>query len=112
MPISQAAHNALYNELRRVIGDTNADTLMSYLPTEAENPATRSDLLASETRLTGEVQLLRSEMEDFRSELRGLRDELHGGLAAMNQRIDRLFLALVGGLFLVVATFITGMFFG
>ncbi len=50
---------------------------------------------------------LRSEIDAFRTELRGemvgLRDEMSGRLEALGHRLDRLFLTLVAGLFVIVA---------
>jgi CHASE3 domain sensor protein len=50
---------------------------------------------------------LRAEMAELRADLRG---ELHQGLAAVNQRIDRLFLAMMGG-FVVLLGAMVGLAF-
>jgi predicted nuclease with TOPRIM domain len=43
---------ALYTRLQEVLGDDNADTLMSYLPSQpGTEPATRSDIASFEARL-------------------------------------------------------------
>ena len=41
-----------------------------------------------------------------KADLKGLRVELREGLAAVNQRLDRLFQTLVAGLFVIVAAMI------
>ena len=53
----------------------------------------------------GMTQLPRFDPSDVatRSDLRELRAELKGDLAAIHTRLDRMFLALVAGLFAVVA---------
>ena len=48
----------------------------------------------------------RSDLATLRSEFAELRAELRGGLAAVNQRLDRLFLALLVGMFGVVAAIV------
>lgn len=84
--ISEAARADLYTGLAEVLGPDRAETLMTQLPRyDPTDVATKADV--------GE---LRSEFGDLRSELRD-------GLAAVNQRLDRLFLALLVGMFGFVA---------
>lgn len=47
-----------------------------------------------------------SSLNDLRSEFHGLRTEVRTELAAVNQRLDRLFLTLLVGMFGVVAALI------
>lgn len=90
MPISEVARAHLYTGLAEVLGPDRAETLMAQLPRfDPSDVATKSDLAA-----------LRSE----------LRSELRDGLAAVNQRLDRLFLALLVGMFGVVAALIGVIF--
>lgn len=77
MASSETARLDLYNALGELIGPENAGTLMTYLPDRR-----MSDVVAG-------VEALRSEMTM--------------GFRAVNGRIDRMFLALVAGLFTIVA---------
>ena len=86
MPISEAARADLYTGLADVLGPNRAETLMAQLPRfDSTDVATNSDLVE-----------LRSEM----------RSELRDGVAAVNQRLDRLFLAVLVGMFGMVAALI------
>ena len=79
MPISEAARADLYTGLAEVLGPDRAETLMAQLPRfDPIDVATKSDLAE-------------------------LRAELRDGLAAVNQRLDRLFLTLLVGMFGLVA---------
>lgn len=79
MPISEAARADLYTGLAEVLGHDRAEILMAQLPRfDPAELATKTDL----------------------AELRG---ELRDGLAAVNQRLDRLFLTLLIGMFGVAA---------
>ena len=90
MPISEAARADLYNGLAEVLGPDRAETLMAQLPRyDPAEVATKSDLA------------------ELRTELR---TELRDGLAAVNQRLDRLFLTLLVGMFGVVAALIGVIF--
>ena len=86
MPISEAARADLYTGLAEVLGPERAETLMAQLPRfDPTDVATKADL------------------KELRTELRG---ELRDGLAGVNQRLDRLFQTLVGGLFVIVAAMV------
>ncbi len=88
---------------------------MAYLPTfDPTDVATKGDVAGVHSeidRLRGDMHRLRdelrSEMDAFRTELRGemvgLRDEMSGRFEALGHRLDRLFLTLVAGLFVIVA---------
>ena len=86
MPISEAGRADLYTGLAEVLGPDRAETLMAQLPRyDPAEVATKSDLAE-------------------------LRTDLREGLAAVNQRLDRLFLALLIGMFGVVAALIGVIF--
>lgn len=90
MPISEAARADLYTGLAEVLGPDRAEILMAQLPRfDPAEVATKSDLA------------------ELRAELRG---EFHDGLAAVNQRLDRLFLTLLVGMFGIVASLISLVF--
>lgn len=104
MAISEAARADLYTGLAEVLGRDRAETLMSYLPTfEPIDVATRGDI----AELRGEMDRLRVEL---RGEMGALREELRGEMGSrfmvVEERLDRLFLTLVGGLFVIVAAMV------
>ncbi len=93
MAISEAARADLYTGLAEVLGRDRAETLMAYLPTfEPIDVATKSDIAE-----------LRRAMDRLRVELRG---EMSSRFTTVEERLDRLFLALIGGLFVVVAAMV------
>ena len=86
MPISEAKRADLYTGLVEVLGPDRAETLMAHIPRfDPAGVATKADL------------------KELRVELRV---EIREGLAAVNQRLDRLFQTLVAGLFVIVAAMI------
>ncbi len=86
MPISEAARADLYTGLAEVLGPDRAEILMAQLPRfDPAEVATKTDL----------------------ADLRG---ELRDGLTAVNQRLDRLFLTLLIGMFGVAAALISLVF--
>lgn len=98
--MSEADRSDLYNGLSELLGPDRAEVLMAQLPRfDPAEVATKSDLAA----LRSDFAELRS---DTRSDIAELRAELRGGLAGVNQRLDRLFLALLVGMFGVVAAMI------
>lgn len=91
--MSEADRSDLYNGLSEMLGPDRAETLMAQLPQfDPTDMATKSDLA------------------ELRSEFAELRAELRGGLAAVNQRLDRLFLALLVGMFGVGAAMVGVIF--
>jgi len=94
MPISEAARADLYTGLAEAIGPNRAETLMAQLPRiDPAEVATKSD-----------VAVLRSDLAELRAGINGELGELRLSLAAVNQRLDRLFLTLLVGSFGIVAT--------
>lgn len=81
-----AAHRAsIYEKLRPVLGDDDANALMSQFPSVEAHELVTKDFLRAELALTrGE---LRHEMAELRTELRGemaeLRTELRGEMAEL-----------------------------
>ena len=88
MASSETARLDLYNALGELIGPENAGTLMTYLPDRRI-----SDVVAG-------IEALRSEMT---AGIEVLLSEMTMGFLAVNGRIDRMFLALVAGMFTMVA---------
>lgn len=60
--------------------------------------------------LRSEVGVLRSDLDMQRSDLASLRVETREGLAAVNQRLDRLYLTLLVGMFTMAAALVGVMF--
>lgn len=86
MPITEAERADLYTGLADVLGPDRAEKLMRQLPRfDPDKVATHSDVAE-------------------------LRTELRDGLAAVNQRLDRLFLTLLVGMFGVVAALVGVVF--
>lgn len=101
--MSEAARSDLYNGLSEVLGPDRAEILMAQLHrTDPADAATKSDI----AEVKSDFAELRSDFAELRSEFTDLRTEVREGLAAVNQRLDRLFLALLVGMFGVVAAFI------
>ena len=90
MPMSERARHGLYNGLADLLGPERAETLMTHLPAY--------DPIQVATKL---------DVADLKSELKGdigdLRNDMNAGQAAINSRLDRMYLALLAGLFVIVA---------
>ena len=71
--------------------DSRMDLLNEQMTTEIQN--LRQDL---QTEMRDVRNDLQAEMRDVREEVRGHREETRQGLQALNERIDRLLLALAG----------------
>lgn len=100
MPTSERARADLYTGLAEVLGPDRAETLMAQLPRfDPAEVATRSDLAAT-----------RSDLAATRSDLAALRSEMRDGLVAVSQRLDRLFLTLLVGMFGLVAAMVGVVF--
>lgn len=86
MPVSEAARHDLYTGLAELLGSDRAETLMTHLPRyDPAEVATKADIT-------------------------NLESMLNIRLDGMNKRLDRLFLTLVAGLFVIVAA-MTSVFF-
>jgi hypothetical protein len=119
--MSETDRSDLYTGPSEVLGPDRAEVLMAQLPRfDPAEVATRSDLAAQRsdfaalrsdfTGLRSDFAELRSDFAELRSDTRldisELRGELSGGLAAVNQRLDRLFLTLLVAMFGVVAAMV------
>lgn len=104
MTVSKAARHDLYNELTKLLGPDQADTLMAYLPEfDPKDVATRSDLAVFKTEM-------RSDMADVKTELSDRFDRLEVRFDGLGARLDRMYQTLVAGLFVIVAA-MAGIFF-
>lgn len=89
---SEAARLDLYNGLSELLGPERAETLMASLPTlDISGLATKADLKLLEVRMNA---------------LEARMTSLEAAVIAIGLRLDRMFLALVGGLFVVVAAMV------
>jgi hypothetical protein len=112
--MSETDRSDLYTGPSEVLGPDRAEVLMAQLPRfDPAEVATRSDLAAQRSdfaALRSDFTGLRSDFAELRSDTRldisELRGELSGGLAAVNQRLDRLFLTLLVAMFGVVAAMV------
>ena len=97
MSISEAARRDLYNGLSDLLGPDRAETLMAYLPEfDPKDVAMKSDT----SELKSDISELGS---DLHGEIKALRGEMTVGFASVNERFDRLYLALIAGFFVIVA---------
>ena len=110
MATSAAARHDLYTELARVIGPDHAETLMSYLPTEEPGRLAAKDDMAS---LREEIAALRNEFRDgvgsLRTEMGTFRAEIRADLAVLSQRVDRMFIAMMGAMAVMIAALVGGI---
>ena len=108
---SEAARRDLYNGLNELLGPERAETLMAALrpiPRAAYDTSdlvTKSDLMVFGAELRAEISELRGEVSGLAAPVGALElavAALQEGQVAINLRLDRLFLALVGGLIVIV----------
>ena len=93
MTTSESARHDLYNGLTELLGPQRAETLMAALPSYDI-----SDLVTKDE--------FRAGMAELRAEFKG---DLQQGLAAVNARIDRLFVAMTSGFVVSIGTMV-GLF--
>ncbi len=82
MESAEKRRHDLYNAVSDIIGPEQATTLMDYLPTVTNHHLSTTD----------QFELLRRELSEFRAEIRS---ETKSEFQRVNDRIDRLFYALV-----------------
>jgi hypothetical protein len=90
-PVSttEADRHHLYTGLVELLGEHRAGTLMTYLPSyDPSTVATRADLAAT-----------RADLAEVKAGIAALANRFDG----FDKRLDRLFLTLVAGLFVIVA---------
>ena len=115
MTVSKAARHELYNELTKLLGPDQADTLMAYLPEfDPKDVATRSDLADFSTEMRSDMAVfkteMRSDMAEVKTELSDRFDRLEVRFDGLSARLDRMYQTLVAGLFVIVAA-MAGIFF-
>jgi hypothetical protein len=91
MTTDEAARLHLYERARAALGDPAADTLMSALPPDREQLATKADLGVLRSEMTNLGTSLRSDMANLdtslRSEIAVLDANLRGELATLRGEI-------------------------
>jgi hypothetical protein len=93
MSISEAARADLYTGLAEVLGPERAEILMTHLPSfDPSQVATKSDLSSLEVRVEKRF------------------DQVDERLGQLDTRFDQLFIALVAGLFVIVAAMASVIF--
>jgi hypothetical protein len=90
---SKPAWADFYNGLAELLGRERAETLMTHLPRNDPN-----DLVT------------KSDFSELRSDFSELRAEVRSDFSALGGRLDRMYLTLVAGLFVIVAA-MTGVLF-
>ena len=90
----QAARLDLYTGLTEVLGTERAETLMAALPQhDISEVATKRDVAGLEAKIDARFDSLETRLASVETIVIGL-----------GARMDRMFLALIAGLFVIVAT--------
>ena len=98
---SEAARLDLYNGLSEILGTERAETLMAALPTyDISEIATKSDIYALEARVDARFDSIGARIDGLESRLASVETIVIG----LGARMDRMFLAMIAGLFVIVAT--------
>jgi hypothetical protein len=104
--ISEAARLDLYNGLAELLGPDRAETLMAALPIfEISDLVTKTDLALFASSFESRMDGQESRMDRLDSRM----DRLESAMGGLGLRMDRLFLTLTAGLFVIVAAMV-GMF--
>jgi len=91
---SEAARLDLYTDLTEVLGTERAETLMAALPQyDISEVATKRDVAVLEAKIDARFDSLETRLASVETIVIGL-----------GARMDRMFLALIAGLFVIVAT--------
>jgi hypothetical protein len=107
VPISEAARHDLYTGLAELLGPERTETLMSALPScEISDVATKGDIALLSARIDGLEMALGAGIDRLEARM----DRLEARMDRLEARMDRFFVALVAGMFLIMATLIGGFF--
>jgi autonomous glycyl radical cofactor GrcA len=109
---SEAARADLYNGLAELLGSERAETLMTAVPGfDFAELVTKSDLGVLDARVNGLDQSLNARMDGLDQSLNARIDGLEVRLAnvetiviGLGSRMDRMFFAMIAGLFVILAT--------
>lgn len=88
MALSQKHRSSLYQHLAPLVGEEEAEALLSQFPSrDLDEPVTkefvRAEVIATRGDLQAEIAATRS---DLQAEIAGLRAEMHQGFAAVNDK--------------------------
>ncbi len=110
MAISEAARADLYTGLAELLGRDRAETLMAYLPTfEPTDVATKADLAELRDLLELRFGMIDRRLESIDRRFDSIDrrfDSVDRRFEAMEVAFSRLYLTLVTGLFVIVATMV------
>lgn len=98
----------LYNGLQELLGTDRATYLMTHLlPAEMPDLLTKNEFEIEMSQVTAEISQVKAEMSQVKVDLGArftkVEDKLDTKFAEVNKRIDRVLLAVVGGLFVMLA---------
>ncbi|MFP4554790.1 MAG: hypothetical protein ACLFRT_13145 [Actinomycetota bacterium] len=101
----------LYNGLQQLLGTDRATYLMTHLlPAEMPDLLTKtefgiemSQVRTEMSRMNTKMSRVNTELSDLGTRFTKLEDKLDTRFAEVNKRIDRVLLAVVGGLFVMLA---------
>ena len=108
MTVAESRRLALFESVKTFLGEDDAQTLMAYLPPDADTVATKADLALLGAELRSEMAELRGEL---RSETTGLRADvavLRSDLSAQIARETRSLALAMIGMVLTVLTIALG----
>ncbi|MFP4555020.1 MAG: hypothetical protein ACLFRT_14330 [Actinomycetota bacterium] len=104
MTSPESRRHDLYNGLTEVLGVERADVLMTYLPsTESTELATKADIRAVETRIDSVESSLATRIDRLEANLTTRFDALDTRIDTLGTRIDRIVLAVVAALVVIIA---------
>lgn len=94
----------LYNGLQELLGTDRATYLMTHLlPAEMPDLLTKTEFGIEMSQVKTEMSRINTELSDLGTRFTKLEDKLDTRFAEVNKRIDRVLLAVVGGLFVMLA---------
>jgi hypothetical protein len=103
MPASEAARHDLYNGLTELLSPQRAETLMTALPAyDTSELVTKNDLALFGAGMRAELSKLGARVSQLEVRI----SAVESALVVISLRLDRMFLALVGGLIVIVAAMV------
>ena len=96
MALSQKHRSSIYTHLTPIIGEEEAEALLSHFPArDLDEPVTKEFVRAEIAEVRTEIAELRGDLETgvagVRTEIAQLRGELQGGLSSLEARISERF---------------------
>lgn len=107
MAISEAARADLYTGLAEVLGPQRPEILMTHLPSfDPSEIASKADLALLRTDLAS----FKVDVDELFDQVDKRFDQLEMRMLGVDRRLDRFFLTLLAGMFVIVATMATVIF--